>query len=84
MDTAEKALLNNYIDLFLAENKCTVSDVKDIIGLLLDSIESQKGGNMYKPQMALLLSGITDSVRKVYPINTDLDNIDVSKFINNK
>ena len=80
------ALLTIYIELFLAENSCTISEVEEIVEFLIEDIKIQKKTDFvkFKPSTAILFSGLVDYMKKKDPINTDLDNIDVSKFINNK
>lgn len=59
-------LLTNYIELFLAENLCTISEVEDIIEFLVEDIKIQKNTDFikFKPSTALLCSGLVDYMKK--------------------
>lgn len=78
-------LLTNYIELFLAENSCTISDVEEVIEFLVEDIKIQKKTDFvkFKSSTALLCTGLVDYMKKDILINTDLDNIDALKFLNN-
>lgn len=78
-------LLTNYIELFLAENSCTISDVEEVIEFLVEDIKIQKKTHFVKfnPSTALLCTGLVDYMKKDILINTDFDNIDALKFLNN-
>lgn len=56
----------NDIELFLAENECTISDVEEIIKDISADIKIQKNASYqyFRPTWSLMFYGLAESVKK--------------------
>ena len=79
------SMVTNDVELLLAEHKCTIAEVEEIIDLMQDSIKEQKKRSQvnFKPVYSLMMYGLTDTFRDKVPA-VDIANIDPLKFVNVK
>lgn len=85
MYSTKISMVTNDVELLLAEHKCTIAEVEEIIDLMQDSIKEQKKRSQvnFKPVYSLMMYGLTDTFRDEVPA-VDIANIDPLKFINVK
>lgn len=96
MNNTKVSLVLNNIDLILAENHCTFEEVEDIIDFLQKEINCQKrsinessnnafsrcniNSVEYRPNIALLFYGLTDTLRKIVPVKNRVKDVDPLQF----
>lgn len=85
MYSTRTSMVTNDVELLLAEHKCTIAEVEEIIDLMQSSIKEQKKRSQvnFKPVYSLMMYGLTDTFRDEVPA-VDIANIDPLKFINIK
>ena len=78
-------MVTNDVELLLAEHKCTIAEVEEILDLMQSSIKEQKKRSQvnFKPVYSLMMYGLTDTFRDEVPA-VDIADIDPLKFINVK
>lgn len=96
MNDTKVALVLNNIDLILAENHCTFEEAEDIIDSLQKEINCQKryinesssdifsksniNSVEYRPNIAILFNGLTDTLRKIVPVKNRVKDVDPLQF----
>ena len=85
MYSTRTSMVTNDVELLLAEHKCTIAEVEEIIDLMQSSIKEQKRRSQvnFKPVYSLMMYGLTDTFRDEVPA-VDIANINPLKFINVK
>lgn len=85
MYSTRTSMVTNDVELLLAEHKCTIAEVEEIIDLMQSSIKEQKKRSQvnFKPVYSLMMYGLTDTFRHEVPA-VDIANINPLKFINVK
>ena len=85
MYSTKTSMVTNDVELLLAEHKCTIAEVEEIIDLMQSSIKEQKKRSQvnFKPVYSLMMYGLTDTFRDEVPA-VDIADIDPLKFINVK
>lgn len=85
LSTTKTIMLTNDIELLLAEHKCTIDDVEEIVKGISDDAKIQKKAlyHNFKPSYALMMYTLTDYFRKEIPA-ANIADIDVLKFVNVK
>lgn len=85
MYSTRTSMVTNDVELLLAEHKCTIAEVEEIIDLMQSSIKEQKKRSQvnFKPVYSLMMYGLTDTFRDEVPA-VDIANINPLKFINVK
>ena len=85
MYSTKVSMVTNDVELLLAEHKCAIAEVEEIIDLMQDSIKEQKKRSQvnFKPVYSLMMYGLTDAFRDEVPA-VDIADIDPLKFINVK
>ncbi len=85
MYSTKTNMLTNDIELLLAEHKCTIDEVEEIIKCISDDSKIQKKASYrnFKPLFALMMYTLTDYYRKEIPA-VNIADIDVLNFVNVK
>lgn len=85
MYSTRTSMVTNDVELLLAEHKCTIAEVEEILDLMQSSIKEQKKRSQvnFKPVYSLMMYGLTDTFRDEVPA-VDIADIDPLKFINVK
>lgn len=78
-------MLINDIELLLAEHKCTIDEVEEVVKSISDDAKVQKKASYhnFKPSFALMMYTLTDYYRKEIPA-VNIADIDVLNFVNVK
>lgn len=86
MSNEKHCLLMHDIELFLAENGCTVSDVEEIAKDISADVKLQKEASYhyFKPAWALMMYGLAESVKKWVPVKEDISKMNPLNFVNVK
>ena len=85
MYSTKTNMLTNDIELLLAEHKCTIDEVEEIVKGISDDAKVQKKASYrnFKPSFALMMYTLTDYYRKEIPA-VNIADIDVLNFVNVK
>lgn len=85
MYSTKTNMLTNDIELLLAEHKCTIDEVEEIVKGISDDVKVQKKAlyHNFKPSFALMMYTLTDYYRKEIPA-VNIADINVLNFVNVK